>query len=270
MSSSWLAVPGNPTCLGERPEIMSPHLRLIKALSTSSTGSQPEGANTSQGMPATRLRRFLTCMQRLVLKNLGLVQRFTCTWQEAGDMTQLGKFSGSLMPAHQRGVQLWVQSRRHLHNLSWGPRFHKEGAGVDITHLALILLEAVRLVGVGHKAQFKLERCTGAGLGTVYQVEQATLEQLQQGSHAGTYCRLTRPEGVGLMCMLHSVPNQRKPTLSARSELIILTPPLRSNQQNRSDCLCHSTSLPALSNLQHCPRENCAAAGCIAAWLPKH
>ena len=79
MSSLWLAVPGNPTCLGVKPEIMSSHLRSVKALSTSFIGSELEGANTWRGMPAITLRRSLTCMQHLVVTNLGLKQRCTCT-----------------------------------------------------------------------------------------------------------------------------------------------------------------------------------------------
>ena len=89
-------------------------------------------------------------------------------------MTQLGKFKDSMLPAYQRVIQLWMQFCRHLQNLSWGPGFHEEGAAVDITHLAFIILEALRLVGVGHKAQLKVEQCIGVGLGTVYQVDQAT------------------------------------------------------------------------------------------------
>ena len=136
-------------------------------------------------------------------------------------MTQLGELNESLLPAHPRATQLWVQFCRHLENLSWGPRIHEEGAAVDITHLFLIALEAGRLVGVGHKAQFKLEQCIGAGLGTVYKVDQATLhEQLQQGSHAGPFCRLMMLEGVthcGPDLHAASVPDNRKPTMLACS-----------------------------------------------------
>ena len=62
-------------------------------------------------------------------------------------MTQLDKLNDSLMPAHQRVIQLWVQSCCHLQDLSWGPGLHKEGAAIDITHLAQVALEAGRLVG---------------------------------------------------------------------------------------------------------------------------
>ena len=78
-------------------------------------------------------------------------------------MTQLGELNESLLPAHQRATQLWVQFCRHLGNLSWGPRIHEEGAAVDITHLFLIASEAGRLVGVGHKAQIKPVHCIGKG-----------------------------------------------------------------------------------------------------------
>ena len=112
-------------------------------------------------------------------------------------MTQLGELNKSLLRAHQRATQLWVQFCRHLGNLSWGPRIHEEGAAVDITHLFLIASEAGRLVGVSHKAQIRPVHCTGVGDCTIHQVAQATLlEQLQQGSHAGTYCRLRALEVV--------------------------------------------------------------------------
>ena len=85
-------------------------------------------------------------------------------------MTQLDKLNDSLMPAHQRVIQLWVQSCCHLQDLSWGPGLHKEGAAIDITHLAQVALEAGRLVGVGHKAQSEIEPLVGVGDGTVHQI----------------------------------------------------------------------------------------------------
>ena len=48
-------------------------------------------------------------------------------------------------------------------------------------------LQAGRLAGVGHKAEFEAEHCIGMRPGVIYQVVRATLlEQLQQGSHAGS------------------------------------------------------------------------------------
>ena len=74
MSNLWLAVSGDPTAVGVKPETKSSYLRSIIALSTSSKGSKPEAANTCRGMPPRTSRRSLTCMQHLVVTTLGLEQ----------------------------------------------------------------------------------------------------------------------------------------------------------------------------------------------------
>ena len=59
-----------------------------------------------------------------------------------------------------------------------------------------------------------------------------------------------------LICMLHSSPDSREPTMSTCSKVMRLTPPLPSNKVHTTaapQSSCNSTSLPALSNLQHYP-----------------
>ena len=186
-------------------------------------------------------------------------------------MTQLDKLNNSLLPAHQQIIQLWVQFCCHLQDLNWSPGLHEERGAIDLRHLAQIVLEAVRLVGMGHKAEFRPVHCTGAGSGTVYQVAQPTLlKQLQQGSHADTYRQLTMVDDVAhMICMLRSVPDSRRlPCRLGEKRLS----GLHLCRQINQNCPPYATAPPCQleATCSIVQRENCAAAGCMTRRFPKH
>ena len=85
-------------------------------------------------------------------------------------MTQLGTCNELQLPAHQQTAQMGMQYCRQLQDFSRGPRIHAQGVIEDNAHLALIAFKAVRLVGVGHKAQLEFDIFVGLWLGTIHQV----------------------------------------------------------------------------------------------------
>ena len=106
-------------------------------------------------------------MQHLVVTIVGLQTRHG---EHEGDMTQVGTCNNLQLPAHEHTAQMGVQFCRHLQDVSRGPRIHAERGLKDNAHLAQIAFEAVRLVGVGHKAQLEFDPFVGLWLGTVHQV----------------------------------------------------------------------------------------------------
>ena len=64
----------DPHCVRVKPETNCSHTRLSKASSASAKGSFFGSAKTCRGMPPRDLRRSLTCMQLLMVANLGLEQ----------------------------------------------------------------------------------------------------------------------------------------------------------------------------------------------------
>ena len=104
-------------------------------------------------------------MQHLAVTSLGLKPGHG---KQEGDMTQLGMCIDILLPAYQRTTQLGVQPCRHLLDVHAYPRIHEEGAAEGMTHVLHVALEAVRLVGMGQKAQFALVSSVGVRDGTVH------------------------------------------------------------------------------------------------------